>query len=87
MLRFPAQHANWAHDAQLSESDWTLVELPQEALLVAGKQLADGALSLCDLVDFVALLQNRKGRGADHTVTDPIGLQFEPFPSLPICWD
>ena len=87
VLGLPAQHANRAHDAQLSETDRTLVELAQETLLVFGKQLADGALSFGDLVDFVALLQSREGCRADHMVADPIGLQLEAFQSLPVFWD
>src|SRR5215471_966418 len=87
VLWLPAQHSNWAHDAQFSKIERTLVELAQEALLVVGEQLADGAPSLCGLVDFAAPLQIRKGRGANHMVADPIGLQFKPFQALPISWD
>ena len=54
-LRFPAQHAYRAHDAQFSKLD-LLVELTQKALLVVREQLADGAVSLRDLVDFIAPL-------------------------------
>ena len=87
VLGLPAQHANRAHDAQLSETDRTLVELAQETLLVFREQLADGALSFGDLVDFVALLQSREGCRADHMVADPIGFQLEALQSLPIFWD